>query len=216
VSVRNARSRAQGCYGGGARRRRHRRTAGFTLIEMLVVISIILILAGALVGVGRALSDKANRDRTQTLIDRIETALTEYRLEFGHWPNSPSPIPSAAGPLDPTDLRNANRTVAAWLVPYGQFDLTVGMGRAGEIIQVAPGQYYVVDIWFDPEEPAHDFDPDPWPPNPPKGYQFINIATNGFNAPELDIWSNGPDGVNNRNPSDPTVYGDDIVNWGRR
>jgi prepilin-type N-terminal cleavage/methylation domain-containing protein len=206
VSVRDGRSRA--------RRRRHRRTAGFTLIEMLVVISIILVLAGALVGVSRALSDKANRDRTLTLIDRIETALTEYRLEFGHWPNSPNSIPSAAGPPTPGQLLNANGTVAAWLVPYGQFDLTVGMGRAGEIVQVAPGQYYVVDIWYDPEEPAHDLDPTGAAPD--NGYQFINIATNGFNAPELDIWSNGPDGVNNRNPSDCTVYGDDIVNWGRR
>jgi general secretion pathway protein G len=78
---------------GLARRSGLGRKGGFTLIEMLVVISIILVLAGALVGVSRALSDKANRDRALTLIDRIETALTEYRLEFGHWPNSPNSIP---------------------------------------------------------------------------------------------------------------------------
>jgi len=207
VSVRNARSRAR------------RRRAAFTLIEMLVVISIILVLAGALVGVSRALSDKANRDRTQTLIDRIETALTEYRLEFGHWPLDAlgnSAIPSAAA-ATPALLQAANGTVAAWLVPYGQFDLTVGMGRAGEIVQVAPGQYYVVDIWYDPEEAAHDLDDPVYDGRPADGaYQFINVATDGFNAPELDIWSNGPDGLNNRNPSDCTVYGDDIVNWGRR
>jgi type II secretory pathway pseudopilin PulG len=43
---------------------------------------------------------------------------------------------------------------------------------------------------------------------------YIRVIKEGYNHPGLDIWSPGPNGVNERT-SDPDDYGDDIVNWTR-
>jgi hypothetical protein len=70
-----------------------------------------------------------------------------------------------------------------------------------------------VDPWYEAGTPDHGLD------TSGTGYQFLNFARDGFNAPELDIWSNGPDGVNDcpadrSDPANATAYGDDVVNWG--
>ena len=44
----------------------------------------------------------------------------------------------------------------------------------------------------------------------------INVIRGGYNTPGLDIWSNGPDGNDNRDPNNSKVYGDDVVNWAGR
>jgi len=55
-----------------------RRQLGFTLIEVLVTLAIILILAGALVGTGKYLRTRAERQLTQSEIEVICTALEQY------------------------------------------------------------------------------------------------------------------------------------------
>lgn len=50
----------------------------FTLIEVLVSLTIILILAGALVGTGKYLRTRAERQLTQSAIEVICTALEQY------------------------------------------------------------------------------------------------------------------------------------------
>ncbi len=66
----------------------------FTLIEILVTLAIILILAGALVGAGKYLRVRAERQLTQSAIEVISTALQQYYDQTGNFPPT---IYSAAG-----------------------------------------------------------------------------------------------------------------------
>ena len=183
-----------------------RRTSGFTLIELLVVMSIIMILAGVLVGVIGSLRIRSQRDRTRNLIDKVQAALAEYRTEFGRWPEG---IPQAVAVIQAADLKAANAAVAGWLYQARRddYDVTMSTGHIPEIVEDG-GVHYLVDPWYEAGTPDHGLD------TSGTGYQFLNFARDGFNAPELDIWSNGPDGVSDRDNSDQTRYGDDVVNWG--
>ncbi len=58
----------------------------FTLIEVLVTLVIVLILAGALVGTGKYLRTRAERQLTQSEIEVICTALELYYDEYGVFP----------------------------------------------------------------------------------------------------------------------------------
>lgn len=68
--------------------------SGFTIIEMLVVISVIIILAGITVGIISYANDKAFRDRTTVELRSIEMALQQYHNDVGQYPdgsyNSPN------------------------------------------------------------------------------------------------------------------------------
>src|SRR5437762_1604591 len=62
------------------------RTAGFTLIEILLVIVIILMLAGALVVFVLPQQEGAEKNTTKLLLNQIATALDTYRLNLGRYP----------------------------------------------------------------------------------------------------------------------------------
>ena len=65
-------------------KRSHR--AGFTLIEMLVVIAIISILAAGLVVAVAGVMDKTQRKKTISTIEVLKTALNSYKNTFGVLP----------------------------------------------------------------------------------------------------------------------------------
>src|SRR2546422_11746411 len=66
--------------------RRSTRSAGFTLIEILLVIVIILLLAGALVVFVLPPQKGAGKNTTKLLLHQIANALDKYRLNIGHYP----------------------------------------------------------------------------------------------------------------------------------
>jgi prepilin-type N-terminal cleavage/methylation domain-containing protein len=60
--------------------------SGFTLVELLVVITIIGILAGlAVPGVSKAL-ESAKRTRAAAMVSNLKVALNLYQTEYGRWP----------------------------------------------------------------------------------------------------------------------------------
>ena len=63
------------------------RSAGFTLIEILLVIVIILLLAGALVVFLIPQQKGAEKNTTKILLDNVGQALMTYRLNVGHYPS---------------------------------------------------------------------------------------------------------------------------------
>src|ERR1051325_3207066 len=60
--------------------------AGFTLIEILLVIVIILMLAGALVVFVLPQQEGAEKNTTKLMLNQVSTALDTYRLNLGHYP----------------------------------------------------------------------------------------------------------------------------------
>jgi general secretion pathway protein G len=66
--------------------RRTPRTAGFTLIEILLVIVIILLLAGALVVFVLPQQEGAEKNTTRVLLGQVAQALDTYRLNLGSYP----------------------------------------------------------------------------------------------------------------------------------
>jgi general secretion pathway protein G len=63
-----------------------KRSAAFTLIEILLVIVIILLLAGALVVFVLPQQKGAEKNTTKLLLSSVDQALTTYRLNVGHYP----------------------------------------------------------------------------------------------------------------------------------
>ncbi|MDI6732553.1 MAG: prepilin-type N-terminal cleavage/methylation domain-containing protein [Planctomycetota bacterium] len=64
------------------------RERGFTLVEILVVMGIIVILMGVVVGGGGMLKQRARKEATQMLIRKIIVGLNEYHLCFSDYPPS--------------------------------------------------------------------------------------------------------------------------------
>lgn len=59
---------------------------GFTLIEMLVVIGIIVVLMGASIAGYSKMTKTADRAKAQELVANVATALTAYFQKEGSWP----------------------------------------------------------------------------------------------------------------------------------
>src|SRR5687768_12996877 len=77
-----------------------RRVVGFSLIEMLVVIAVIGILAAILLGALPAISDKKIRSSVRAELQRLTTAIEDYKAKHGFYPP------------DNPDTANAARAVA--------------------------------------------------------------------------------------------------------
>lgn len=71
---------------------------GFTLVELLTVVAIILILAGIVVGVQRGVYASQANARAKAEIQTIATALEQYKAAYGTYPRIPSSGTAANDP----------------------------------------------------------------------------------------------------------------------
>lgn len=60
-------------------------SSGFTLMELLVVVAIIGILVGIVLGVSGYASRKSATTKARAELERVKTALEEYRIEYGRY-----------------------------------------------------------------------------------------------------------------------------------
>ncbi len=85
-----------------------RRSRGFTLVELLVVIGILVILAGLIAAMAMRGRDRAERVRIEADLQGIAVALEAYKQDFGDYPRISSaqtfPHPMSAGDLDNAGL----------------------------------------------------------------------------------------------------------------
>jgi len=137
------------------RRRSHR--AGFTLIEVLLVLVILVILGTLAVGMFTRTQETANVKAAKSQIGLFKTPLDTYHLDVKRYPSRLEDLITR-----PADISNPNK----WNGPY--LDSTT----------------VPLDPWGQP-------------------YQYDPQGTRNPNRP--DIWSLGPDGVDNT--------ADDIGNW---
>lgn len=179
---------------------------GLTLIEILIVMSILGILAGLLTTGSLAFRDRARKTKTKAQIAQMETALEAYRNDFLKYPWDGTPAQyednnayileqlsgrnKTTGAYDATITGNAN-----WNGPY--FD------PKNEDIKVISGERNWVDAWktaFNLRVAADSVTGDGNPP--------LNRALT------FDIWSNGQNGTNDSGANAAGgISGDDIGNF---
>jgi prepilin-type N-terminal cleavage/methylation domain-containing protein len=178
----------------------YRADTGFTLLELLVVITIILILAGITVGGLKYVTAKQNNEKCKADIKLLETGLEAYKMDYGvyplevgngsqslfdalYWDTDMDGSPIAADPtqkiyvseLDPSNVK------AKWTMAQGS-------------------SHRIVDPWSSDYNYRRGLSQDGKTPNPD--------AKN----PDFDIWSAGPDGVFTPTDSAQTDR-DNINNW---
>ena len=96
---------------------RRRRRSGFTLMEVLLVLAILVIL-GSMVGFFVAGMQKSSyEDAARVQIGVFEQVLDAYRLHVGSYPTTTQGLPALR--LPPSDLQNPNK----WRGPYLKKDV---------------------------------------------------------------------------------------------
>jgi len=157
---------------------------GFTLIEMLVTITIIVILAGLSLGGFKFVTTKQANSQAAIQIKLLEKAIEEYKLDNGVYPpqgtgsNSLYTELYSKGVSDPDN----NKIYLAELDPlYNKQGWTEGTGTAVRIF-------------------------DPWG----KEYIYRNPGTVN---PDFDLMSRGQDGATNATDPNAQVNKDDHANY---
>src|SRR5664280_1429701 len=70
------------------KKNKYRKQAGFTLIELMVVVVIIAILAGLVIPRFMGETDKAKQAKAKMQIESLESALKMYKLDNGSYPTT--------------------------------------------------------------------------------------------------------------------------------
>ena len=70
------------------KKNKHSKQAGFTLIELMVVVVIIAILAGLIIPRFMGETDKAKQAKAKMQIESLESALKMYKLDNGSYPTT--------------------------------------------------------------------------------------------------------------------------------
>jgi prepilin-type N-terminal cleavage/methylation domain-containing protein len=175
---------------------------GFTLVEMLAVITIIVILAALTVGGMGYVREKQARSQARVQIDLLSNAIEEYKQDFGNYPYGGN---AAKG--------DSNILFKAL---YWDSDDN-GSGPDADLNQ----KIYLADLdpttnkqkWIDGQKATAKI-VDPWG----NEYYFRSGKTSdgkpnpGAVNPDFDIWSSGPDGKTSKGAKNDSTK-DDISNF---
>lgn len=102
-------------------RRRHFRHAGFSLLEVLIVVSIIAVLMSVLIGGAAAAYNMARQNRTKAVLASLDAVIAEYHQTTGDYPDETV-----------TGLSMANFLTKTYGTdPDGKYSI----GRCGEMIR---------------------------------------------------------------------------------
>jgi len=135
--------------------RRHRRRRGFTLMEVLLVLAILVVL-GSMVTVGyMQIQKNANKDAAKGQIGLLEDAVQLYALNVGTCPTTQQGL--LALREAPSDLKNA----AKWAGPYLTEELPIDpWGAPYQYEQLSADQFKIWSNGPDGQQGSED-DVDP-------------------------------------------------------
>ena len=112
--------------------------SGFTLIEMLTVIAVILVLSGLLLSVNSGVQTKAARARAEGEIAAMSAACENYKADNGAYPRDAAGVTDALNPRPPSVATTAY--VGASLALYQA--LSGNTVAAGGALTLGPGKSY--------------------------------------------------------------------------
>lgn len=182
----------------------------FTLIEMLVVISIIAILASLAFGVGPAVIAKAHKVKTQAAIKDLQVAIKNYQVEYNRYP-----VAGSSG-ADQTIMTDAGSGIISILMGLNDdnlntreikfLDLPMAKGNRGGLIN-SGSTFSLADGWARPYHIILDTDYNNRVRNPDVQNEDTTVSSH---APSqlptgVAIYSEGPD--------TQEFTKDDIVSW---
>ena len=124
---------------------------GFTMIEMLTVIAIIVALSGLLLSAVMIARGRANDARTRHIITMLQTCIEMYHADFGDYP------PGANGGVRSSEVLHEALTTLKMNGPYRDFGPDERADTDGN------GLFEIVDHWRNPIRYYHpsedDFEP---------------------------------------------------------
>ncbi len=147
-------------------------SAAFTVVELLVVMSIILVLAGLTLATSSYVQNKGARSRAEAEIAAMSAALENYKADNGIYPASTTLVPTDA---DLTNYQTASKILFQGLAGDSNAD-----GQPG------PATSYMA---FRPNQLSSDIPPyvkDPFGNS--YGYSTRGPTDGGYN-PTFDLWS---------------------------
>jgi len=176
--------------------RRGAGTAGFTILELLIVVALVAVLSGLVLGASRYVRERGRASRATAELAGLAAALESYRLAQGDYPRTDQParlLLALVGRRGP----EGEAISAQPLIEVARF--TVGEGGDPFVDETAE----LHDPWGAPYRYAYKSEI-PWS-NPgyvlysggPDGLAAAALLAGGFPAPALsgngdNLWANPP------------------------
>jgi general secretion pathway protein G len=173
----------------------HARSRGFSLMELIVVVAIIVILAGLTLGGMALVNQKTARDTAKVQLGLIQTALETYNSENKSYPPNPDPMGERGDEVlykylyyDGFEARDSGGVV---YMP--QFDPENNAKSGQKWMQGLGAEARIVDPWG-------------------QFWRYRSADSPGAQNPDFDLWSVGADGKTNADPKHKDCA-DDIRNF---
>jgi len=178
-------------------RQPHQAVRGFTLVELIAVITIIILLAGLVVGGISYVRDRQDREKAKVQIALLSRAIEEYKLDMGVYPPFGMQDTPAAGDIS-EELYTA--------LFYEGYEASESSGTT--TVPEKASKIYLAEL--DPTTSRQGWvkkstggspDPDLKITDPWGNPYYYRKGSNAEN-PDFDLWSAGKDGKTNPANSD--------------